>query len=174
MDNVTIRGCKYDTGVYLVGANVTAHNLKIVNNIGYDHLLVDENAARGANSIYQATMSDVYIENTEYLYGKTQFWNSVLLGYKPERMQMNNVNVKFSAGHWGCLVVHGNNTQKFQDFVDVSCPAEFRPVSMKKATTNHNFTCTTCDRVGATGSNEGIKNNIYMTFFTLLLVISRM
>ena len=174
LNNVTLTGCKYDTGVYLIGANVTAHDLKIVNNIGKDHLTIDEDAGRRANPTYQAIMSNVYIANTEYLTTRNQVWNSVLLGYRPERMQMNNVSVKLRSGHWGCLVVHDNNTQKFEDFADVSCPVQFHPVSRKKATSFNNFTCTTCEKVGTNGSRESTRNNIYMTFFALFLLVSWM
>ena len=190
LNNVTIKGCRYKSGIALYGANVVANDVTISNNVGYDHLILGDNSGKTTKP-YLANMSNVYIDNTEYLERNT-VWNTVFLGYPPEKMHMQNISVRLTEKQTGCLVIDGNNTQKFKDFVSASCPVKYQPVSVprKSKRYGYEFDCTICEpkRVkngtekgnngtkgdkdkGKNGSSEGMKSSMYTMVFTLIMMM---
>ena len=157
LNNVTIRKSKYFVGIKAsYSANITARDVYMVGNIGYGHLSLSDNT--------NVTMSNIYIDNAEYRDNYFE-WNSVYLDCSRERMRIKNFNVKLRSGHKACVHFYDDCSQKFQDFANVSCPDQYRPVSKRTGSVFFNE-CTTCAKKEVNASIKGTTSSIYVTVVT--------
>ena len=175
MEKLTIKECKYDTALRLVDADIVANDIKIVNNVVYHHLVLKENVAE--SSIAIATMSNVQISNNTSLKGTGKIWDTVLLEYDPDRMNMQNVNVQMQQKEAGCMVVHNDKQLgNFTDFVNVICPEKYPPNDIDLKDSLKRYACTVCGisaekREDRTGRGHLFKNSMYVNLIALILII---
>ena len=169
LNNVTIRKSEYLVGIKLGGgfvgglANITARDVYMVGNIGYGHLSLSRFSV--------ATMSNIYIDNTEYRDRVSYEWNSVGIGCSSESIRIKNFDLRLRSGHQACLVIGYNDcAQKFQDLANVTCPDKYHPVSMRKGFV-YKYECTTCKKMEVNASTKATESSVYLTVLTFISLI---
>ena len=128
LKEVIIKDCMYNTAILMKDADINAQDVRIVNNVGYHHLVLKENVTGSVDSSYKATMSNVYVGDNVSPASKNEASEVILLAYNPLQMKMMNVSVHMQANQTGCLAVHSKDSHYFKDFVNVTCPTLYSPL----------------------------------------------
>ena len=111
LNKVTMRSNHFPGGIKFVGANVTASQVTIIDNVGRNYLALAENIDKDANPIYSATLTNVHISGGASFVRQTgttgtwDNWNSMLIEYPTESIKFNNVTVNMEVQDIGCMKV---------------------------------------------------------------------
>ena len=171
LNKVIMRSNHFAGGIQFVGANVTASQVTIIDNVGRNYLVLAENIDKDANPVYSATLINVHISGGASFVRQTgatgtwDNWNSMLIEYPTESIKFNNVTVNMEAQDIGCMKVPESKKEKLSDFVDISCPRNGKPFQMEMIESESDYTCTRC------GSMDLIKGSMSLTLITLVCII---